>query len=110
MLKVFVALVLIIASFFGGLYYERHYSADEESLKGQIAELEQESARLSAHNAELSETLALVKRQIQTDRMAYESLQEIVDASEEERTALREQIESQRELLTRLRERLESQE
>lgn len=106
MLKVFIALVLIIASFFGGLYYERYYSAEEASLHGKIAELEQRSAGVQAENEELKETLGLVKRQIQTDRVAYESLQQAVQASEEERETLREQIASQRELLKKLRDRL----
>ena len=75
-----------------------------------IERLEQENASLSGKNENLSETLQLVKRQIQTDRIAYQSLQEIVESSEQDREMLRSQLETQQQLLTKLRKKLEDSE
>ena len=63
--------------------------------------------RLSNRNQQLEQTLDLVKRQIQTDRIAYESLKKTVDLADQERAATQQKLESQRELLERLKKKLE---
>ena len=63
--------------------------------------------RLSKRNQQLEKTLDLVKRQIQTDRIAYESLKKTVDQAEQERTVTQQKLQSQRELLERLKNKLE---
>ena len=106
MYKVFGVLLLLIASFAAGMVYERYGSTREGDLKQQISSLEIEVEELSARNEELKETLNLVKRQIQTDRVAYQALQEAVSDSERQRDDLKQQLESQRELLKQLKQQL----
>ena len=107
MLKVLAVLVLIIASFFGGIYYQKQDTDELGQLELNIAEISAELDQEKMRNSELNETLQLVKRQIQADRIAYESLLEVVESSEAERQALGEKVEQQQELLRKLRERLE---
>ena len=107
MLKVLAVLVLIIASFFGGIYYQKQDTFQLGQLELNIAEISAELEQEKMRNSELNETLQLVKRQIQADRIAYESLLEVVESSEAERQALGEKVEQQQELLRKLRERLE---
>ena len=110
MLKVFAVLVLIIASFFGGVYYQKQDTGELGQLKQTINEISAELEREKQRNDELNETLQLVKRQFQADRIAYESLLEVVESSEAERQALGEKVEQQQELLRKLRDRLEQAE
>ncbi len=107
MVRVFAVLVLLIVSFAAGIYYERLDSDVPDALSGEMALLKHEAEALSEKNSRLNETLQLVKRQIQTDRIAYQSLQEIVESSEQDREVLRSQLESQQVLLQKLRTKLE---
>ena len=108
MVRIFLVLVLLIASFAGGMYVEKISPGEEGSLKQQVQDLEAQLEEAKTRSTELNETLQLVKRQIQTDRIAYQALQQSVEDSEQERQALREKLDSQRELLKKLRDRLES--
>jgi len=107
MIRVFLVLVLLILSFIGGIYYERSDQRQVGELNKKIEVLELEGAALKQRNEKLNETLKLVKRQIQTDRIAYQALQEIVEESESGQSSLKQQLEDQRELLIKLRKRLE---
>ena len=80
-----------------------------EQINNSIEVLEAEREQLSRENEELRETMALVKRQIQTDRIAYDNLQRSVEASEQSRLELEQKLASQRELLDRIRQRLQSE-
>ena len=99
--------MLVIASFLGGVYFERHDSGEVGKLNSQLEVSRAEAENLKARNQDLKQTLQLVKRQIQADRIAYQTLQEIVDSSAGEREGLKQKIEAQRELLKKLREKLE---
>ena len=107
MLKILGVLVLIIASFLGGVYYQKQDTGELTRLDQIIREISNELEQEKLRNEKLNETLQLVKRQIQADRIAYDSLLEVVESSESERKALREKVEQQQELLRKLRERLE---
>ncbi len=74
-----------------------------------MAALEEERDRLAKRNEELEETLGLVKRQIQTDRIAYDNLQKTVAQSERDREQLLQRLNAQRELLDRLKQQIENQ-
>jgi hypothetical protein len=107
MIRVFVVLVLVIAGFTAGIFFERMDFGSSKEHDQKLELLEQENETLAKKNKNLNETLQLVKRQIQTDRIAYQSIQEIVESSEQDRELLRAQLESQQELLTKLRSKLE---
>ena len=110
MLKILGVLVLIIASFLGGVYYQKQDTGELTRLDQTIRELSTELEQEKLRNGELRDTLQLVKRQIQADRIAYESLLEVVESSEAERQSLAEKVDKQQELLRILRERLEQPE
>jgi chaperonin cofactor prefoldin len=110
MVRIFVVLVLLILSFVGGVFYERSDQRKVGELNSKITALELEAVTLKQHNEQLSETLKLVKRQIQTDRIAYQELQKIVEESESGQSVLKQQLEEQRELLKKLRKKLEQPE
>ena len=78
-----------------------------QQLQQALEAANSEQQRLSARNADLEETLSLVKRQVQTDRIAYDNLQRSVEASDRERAQLQERLESQRALLERLKKKLD---
>ena len=107
MLKIAGVLLAVIASFFGGVYYQKQDTGELGQLNNTINKISEQLDREKLRNDELNETLQLVKRQIQADRIAYDSLLEVVESSESERKALREKVEQQQELLRKLRERLE---
>lgn len=107
MIKVFIVLILLILSFVGGIFYERLDQSQISVLKTKIVEIESDSKYLSRRNLELTDTLGLVKRQIQTDRIAYENLQKSILSSEQERGLLKQQLEDQRGLLKQLRNKLD---
>ncbi len=111
-LKVCLALVVLICGFIAGVFYERLERAEVQNHAGKndvaiIERLRQELQQTKAKNGELNETLQLVKRQIQVDRIAYEALRVTVEGSEQDRSNLREKLEQQRELLKSLRKRLD---
>ncbi len=62
---------------------------------------------LKESNDELAETLGLVRRQVQTDRIAYEGLKDDVQRAQEQRVAMQEKFESQRVLLERLKKKID---
>ncbi len=107
MLRILSVLVLLLFSFVGGIYFERLEQSQVAGLNQQIEELEKQSAHLTKRNDDLRETLNLVKRQIQTDRIAYQALQETVENSESGQAALKQQLLDQRALLEDLRKKLE---
>ena len=107
MIRIFVVLVLLILSFVGGIFYERSDQRKVGELNVKISSLELETAALKQRNEQLNETLKLVKRQIQTDRIAYQALQKIIEESDSGQSNLKQQLEDQRELLKKLREKLE---
>ncbi len=77
-------------------------------VKQQLTKEVNKNRLLQENIDELSQTLGLVRRQVQTDRIAYESLKKDVERSEQQRTALQEKFESQRELLERLKKKIET--
>ena len=107
MINIFLVLVLLIISFFGGIFYQKSGSGVEIELQAKIEQLDKESEALTSRNEELKETLNLVKRQIQTDRIAYQSLQESFESFDAERSELKSQLERQQDLLKQLKKRLE---
>ena len=107
MIKVFVAIVLVIGSFVCGVYFERYDSGEVGKLSSQLEASQAEVEAIEIKNQNLKQTLQLVKRQIQADRIAYQALQEIVESSSGEREALKQKLEAQRELLKKLRDKLE---
>ena len=107
MKKVFVVIVLVIGSFVGGVYFERYDSGKVGKLSSQLEASRTEVEAIEIKNQNLKQTLQLVKRQIQADRIAYQALQETVESSSGEREALKQKLEAQRELLKKLRDKLE---
>ena len=107
MIRVFVVLVLVIAGFTAGIYFERMDFGLSKEHDQKLELLQQENETLAKKNKNLNETLQLVKRQIQTDRIAYQLLQEIVESSEQDRELLRIQLESQQQILMKLREKVQ---
>ncbi len=63
--------------------------------------------RLRVRNNNLEVTLDLVRRQMETDRIAYDDLWRKVEKSEQEQMRILERIDSQKEFLQRLRARCE---
>ena len=98
---------LILLAFAAGYFLGLPDSEEGDLLRQQLASAKQEGERLTERNADLEETLALVKRQVQTDRIAYDNLQQSVEASDRERAQLQERLESQRALLDRLKKKLD---
>ena len=107
MLKVFLVLVMLITSFIGGIFYQKQDTGEQTALIQTLDELTAELSQERIKTQNLSDTLQLVKRQIQADRIAYQNLLEAVEASESERQALRDKVEAQQELLRKLRDRLD---
>ena len=97
---------LIVLAFGAGFFVALPDRQSGESARETLRAVEQERNRLRSRNVDLEKTLDLVRRQIQTDRIAYDSLQQSVQALEQERLRIREQIESQRALLERLKKTL----
>jgi septal ring factor EnvC (AmiA/AmiB activator) len=108
MIRVFIVLILLIVSFVSGLFFERYQSGEIGKLNERLSSAETESESLAKQNENLKQTLQLVKRQIQTDRIAYKQLQDTIDLSQGDREALKEKLEAQRQLLKKLREKLET--
>ena len=108
LVRIFAVIVLVILAFLAGWSLSGREGATSPAGADEITALKQEISALETRNEELRETLNLVKRQIQTDRIAYKELQDIVQVSESERNELRKQIEDQQRLLQSLRDRLEN--
>jgi prefoldin subunit 5 len=104
----FLVAGLIALSFGAGYYLGLPDSDAALQLQQRIDELGQNNQELAQRNQNLEQTLDLVKRQVQTDRIAYESLKKTVDKSEQERQAMLEKFQSQRDLLDNLKKKLES--
>ena len=98
---------LIVLAFGGGYYLATPSPEIGALLTAENDGLIEQNQRLMDRNASLEETLDLVKRQVQTDRIAYAALQEDVDDAERKRQELLQKFESQRELLDRLKQKLE---
>ena len=96
MLSRFLVLCLPTLAFFIGYYYDRPDDNELTAALKQIEQLKQHNAQLKQRNIQVEETLDLVKRQIQTDRMAYQAMRE----------AVLQQLHAQRALLDRLKKQL----
>ncbi len=107
MIRIASIIVLLLTSFAGGVFYERSFSEAKDRLSARIAELETHVDELEGQNNRLNNTLQLVKRQIQTDRIAYQSLQEVVEVSQQQRDRLKARLEDQQALLKKLSEQVE---
>ena len=97
---------LILLAFGAGYIVALPDSQSGDSARETLLAVEQERDLLKSRIVDLEKTLDLVRRQIQTDRVAYDNLQRSVDESERERKLIQEQIESQRALLERLKKKL----
>lgn len=97
---------LILLAFGAGYIVALPDSQSGDSERETLLAVEQERDLLKSRIVDLDKTLELVRRQIQTDRIAYDNLQRSVDESERERKLIQEQIESQRALLERLKKKL----
>ena len=109
MFEKLVIVGLIILAMAGGYFLGRPNEDIQQQLQGRIEQLLESSESLAQRNQNLEQTLDLVKRQIQTDRIAYQSLKNTVDESEKERQDMLTKFQSQRELLEKLKNKLENQ-
>ena len=107
MLSKLLLVGLLVFVFAGGYFVGLPDQDRALELETRNQDLRIQIDRLSQRNQQLEQTLDLVKRQIQTDRIAYESLKKTVDQAEQERAATQQRLESQRELLERLKKKLE---
>jgi hypothetical protein len=105
--RIILVLVLLILSFIGGIYYTRLDDSITGKLSSQVQALQQQNQELNDKNLQQKEILQLVKRQVQTDRIAYQTLQDALNASEQQQREQSAQLEKQRELLKLLRMKLE---
>ena len=96
MIRVFGVLIGFILCFVAGYLYNGYDQSDLNQLNKTIDQLQDENAELSRSNENINDTLALVKRQIQTDRVAYQALQETIASSEQNRELLQSQLLEQR--------------
>lgn len=97
----------LVAFAFGAGYYMAMPSPEfGQILAAENEQLVEQNQALVARNKQLEQTLDLVKRQIQTDRIAYASLQRSVDDAEQKREEMLKKFDSQRELLDRLKKQL----
>ncbi len=92
----------MIVSFCAGFFYTRFFDDNVNEMHRRIKTLEVELASSKDRNEDLRDTLQLVKRQIQTDRLAYESLQKTVIENEKQNEKMQAQLEKQRKRLSRL--------
>ncbi len=100
-------LAALILAFGAGYFFGLPEEDGKAALQKQIASLQQKNDLLTANNDELAQTLGLIRRQVQTDRVAYEKLKKDVESSEQQREQLREKFDSQRQLLDRLKKKIE---
>lgn len=98
----------LIALAFGAGYYMAMPSPEfGQTLAAENERLIEENQKLAARNVQVEQTLDLVKRQVQTDRIAYASLQRTVEEAEQRRTETQSQLEAQRALLEKLKDKLD---
>ncbi len=107
MVRIALVIILILSAFIGGYWLAKQDDKALQKLQGEMAQEKGKVFELESRNTELKQTLQLVKRQIQTDRIAYESLQQVVQSSDLEQTQLREALQQQRKLLKELQQRLQ---
>jgi len=102
---VFVGCVLLAfgLGYFIALPDEQITTVLNEKLASEV----KKNKLLKENNDELAETLGLVRRQVQTDRIAYEGLKNDVQRSEEQRVVMQEKFETQRALLERLKKKID---
>lgn len=91
------------AGYFLALQEYSNVAEDTPTITSLGNEIEEHVLR----NQQLEQTLSLVKRQIQTDRIAYASLQKTVEESDRERKIMQEKFKSQRDLLDRLKQKID---
>lgn len=97
----------LILSFGAGYFLALPQEDAAGVLQKELNDLRIENAALTASNTELAETLGLVRRQIQTDRIAYDNLKTTVDEAERQRALMQEKFESQRAVLERLKKQIQ---
>ena len=97
---------LLIFSFAAGYYLALPKDSEMAVLQSQLDQLRDDNASLVQRNTQLEGTLGLVKRQIQTDRIAYQSMQQAVEAADQQRESVLEKLNAQRELLDRLKKQI----
>ncbi|MEM7565110.1 MAG: hypothetical protein AAF353_19020, partial [Pseudomonadota bacterium] len=92
-----------------GIWVQQQDQDEVLSLRDSIAQKDVEIKTLEDRNELLSNTLDIVKRQIQTDRIAYDSLQKVVESSEQQRQQLQQQLQKARDLLAQVTNQLQEQ-
>ena len=107
MLQRLIVVGLVALAFGAGYFIALPDPGERQLLQQSLDQANSELERLTQRNADLEQTLSLVKRQVQTDRIAYDNLQRSVEASDRERAQLQERLESQRALLERLKAKLD---
>ena len=107
MLSRLIVVGLVLLGFGAGYYLALPDPGESLQVQQALETANAELERVAARNKDLEETLSIVKRQVQTDRIAYDNLQRSVEASDRERAQLQERLESQRALLERLKNKLD---
>ncbi len=100
----FIALtiVLLMAAFAAGVKYSQYSDSRIAEYRTRIADLNQQLSESKLKIENLRETLQLIKRQLQTDRLAYQTLQQSVIDSEQQRLELQATLKQQKERLQNL--------
>ena len=89
-----------------GYYLGLPDDSETTSLRYQLEQISQKNAELTERNVRLEGTLDLVKRQIQTDRIAYQSMRDDLDNAELQREQVLSKLKAQRTLLDQLKKKI----
>ena len=103
-----IALFSLVIGFFAGYYAGLPEKEGIDAQQLALETLQSENGALKKRNAELRQTLDLVKRQIQTDRIAYAEMQKTVEDADGQRQITLQKLDSQRQLLERLKKKIEN--
>ena len=109
MLQKLIICGLLILAFIGGYMLASKGQEVIDSLGVELASTQSERDIARDRIAQLEQTLSLVKRQLQTDRIAYDKLQKSVDTSEKQRLVTEQKLAAQRALLDRLKQKIDNQ-
>lgn len=108
MIGKFAIVISMLLAFVAGFLVAQPDQDKGRVLAENNAALNNRNIALETRITELQQTLDLVKRQIQTDRIAYSKMQQAVEQSDHQRLQTLEKLEAQRQLLDQLKEKLES--
>lgn len=108
MIGKFAIVISMLLAFVAGFLVAQPDQDKGRVLAEKNAALNNRNIALETRITELQQTLDLVKRQIQTDRIAYSKMQQAVEQSDHQRLQTLEKLEAQRQLLDQLKEKLES--